>query len=345
MRILLASPGMGRAGAERVVVSLAEGLSARGHQVAVSGAPGPLDAELGANVVRLTLPERGRTRAGVLEWVLREAAFIRRFRPHVVHAHNPKATVAAAAAARLGRGPRRPPVLATYHSAMAPDRAGAARLLVRAADRIVCCSSDLLPTFEPFGVRPHVIHNGISLPAPGPAPVQALAADGRPLVLFVGRLEPQKNPHRFLDVAALVPEARFAMAGDGWMRAEVEARGTEVVILGARDDARALMARADLVLVSSDSEGQSIAVLEALAAGTPVVTTPVAGMRGLDGVDVADFTPEGLADAVRRLLRDPARRSALGAAGAKLVRERLSADVMVSAYEHHYRALLAPTIT
>ena len=285
MRILLASPGMGRAGAERVVVSLAEGLSARGHTVAVSGAPGPLDAEL--DVLRLTLPERGRSRAGLFEWVLRQAPFIRRFRPDVIHAHNAKATVAAAAAARLARGPRRPPVLATYHSAMEPDRAASARLLVRSADEIVCCSADLLPTFAPLGVQPRVIDNGISLPAPAPAEL----AEDRPLVLFVGRLEPQKNPHRFLDVAALVPEARFAMAGDGWMRPEIETRAGDVLVLGARADARALMARADVMLMTSDSEGQSIAVLEALAAGTPVVTTPVAGMRDLDGVDVSPTSP------------------------------------------------------
>ncbi len=337
MRILLASPGMRRAGAERVVVALAQGLSARGHTVAVSGAPGPLDAEL--DVLRLTLPERGRSRAGVAEWVLRQAPFIRRFRPHVIHSHNAKATVAVAAAARLGRGPRRPPVLATYHSAMAPDRAASARLLVGAADEIVCCSADLLPTFAPLGVQPRVIDNGISLPAPPPVSL----GEG-PLVLFVGRLEPQKNPHRFLQVAALVPEARFAMAGDGWMRAEVEARSGNVLVLGPRADARALMASADVMLMTSDSEGQSIAVLEALAAGTPVVTTPVAGMRELVGVDVADFTAEGLASAVRGLLRDPERRAALGAAGARFVQERFSADVMVSAYEQRYFALLTPTI-
>ena len=259
----------------------------------------------------------------------------------MIHAHNAKATVAAAAAARLARGPRRPPVLATYHSAMEPDRAASARLLVRAADEIVCCSADLLPTFAPLGVRPRVIDNGISLPAPAAGGARRAI---EPLVLFVGRLEPQKNPHRFLDVAALVPEARFAMAGDGWMRAEIETRAGDVLVLGARADARALMARADVMLMTSDSEGQSLAVLEALAAGTPVVTTPVAGMRDLDGVDVADFTAEGLAAAVRGLLRDPDRRAALGAAGARFVHERFSADVMVTAYEQRYRALLTPTI-
>ena len=59
-------------------------------------------------------------------------------------------------------------------------------------------------------------------------------------------------------------------------------------------------------------------------------------MSELDGVEVADFTAEGLAAAVRELLRDPERRAVLGAAGARLVRERFSADAMVSAYEQRY---------
>ena len=110
--------------------------------------------------------------------------------------------------------------------------------------------------------------------------------------------------------------------------------------MGARADARELMARADLLVVSSDSEGQSIAVLEALSAGTPVVSTPVPGMSGLlgggAGVVVGDFTPAALAAAVRELLADPARRTDMGAIGAALVREHFSVDAMVSAYERAY---------
>ncbi len=104
------------------------------------------------------------------------------------------------------------------------------------------------------------------------------------------------------------------------------------------------MGSADLLVMSSDSEGQSIATLEALAAGTPVVSTPVSGMDGLASVVVADFTPEALAAAVQDLLQDPARRTAMGASGAALVRERFSADYMVDAYERRYHAL-TPTIT
>ena len=102
-----------------------------------------------------------------------------------------------------------------------------------------------------------------------------------------------------------------------------------------------------MLVVSSDSEGQSIATLEALAAGTPVVSTPVSGMTGLlgggAGVIAADFAPETLAAAIRALVQDSARRTQMGAIGARLVRERFSADAMVDAYERRYRAL-TPTM-
>jgi len=354
---------MGLGGAERVVVSLAEGLVARGHEVAVSGAPGPLDAEL-PGIARLVLPERGRNPLGAGEWVAREAAFIRRYRPHVIHAHNAKATAIAALAARVARGPRRPPLLATHHGAAQDDRAGAARLISRAADQVVVVSADLHATFP--GAL--VINNGIPLAGGANARggedargderrggenphggddargegrgTKPFGADGRPLVLFLGRLEPVKNPQRFIDVAERVPEAQFIVVGDGSLRHAL--RGP-VTFTGARDDARALLAQADLLLVTSDSEGQSIAVLEALAAGTPVVSTPVPGMAELDGVTVATFDPEDLARATRELLHDPVRRHRLGRAGARLVRERFSADYMVTAYERAYHALTIGT--
>ena len=168
---------------------------------------------------------------------------------------------------------------------------------------------------------------------------------------FVGRLVDVKNPARFLRAAALVDGARFVVVGDGPLRPQLERLAAElqldVTFTGAVRDAREPIASADLLVVSSDSEGQSIATLEALAAGTPVVSTPVAGMAGLlgggAGVVAADFTPETLAAEVRALVQDPARRTRMGAIGAKLVHDHYSADAMVDAYERRYRAL-APTM-
>jgi glycosyltransferase involved in cell wall biosynthesis len=133
--------------------------------------------------------------------------------------------------------------------------------------------------------------------------------------------------------------------GEGPLRAELEALagtlGLDVSFTGARPDARALIARADLLVVASDSEGQSLVALEALAAGTPVVSTPVAGMAGLAGVSVvAGFTPEALAGGIVELLRTPGRRAELGAAGAALARAELTLDAMVDAYAALYASIL-----
>jgi glycosyltransferase involved in cell wall biosynthesis len=336
VRILLASPGLAIGGAERVVLALAEGLTARGHIVAVSGAAGPLDAELAPAVRRLTLPDRGRSPAGMIEWTVRQGAFVRDFRPHVVHAHNARATLAAAAAIRLGRGPRRPGLIGTHHGATADDRA-TARIIERAADLATCVSEDLLPCFTR---AVSVVHNGVAPAAPAPG------HDGL-LVAAVGRLVPAKAPERFLAAAKLIhiaePRARFLVVGDGPLRARIEqlGRGLPVEFAGARADARALIAGADVLVVASDAEGHSIVTLEALAAGVPVVSTPVAGMRsvlgGGAGRIVGEFSAEALAAATLELLRDPEVRTEMGRTGAALVAERFSADAMVTAYETHYR--------
>ena len=86
-------------------------------------------------------------------------------------------------------------------------------------------------------------------------------------------------------VAAQHPDARFRLVGDGPRRYELEALShrlglmNRVEFLGARPDARAIIAASDLLVFSSEWEGLSIAALEALAAGVPVVSTPVEGMR------------------------------------------------------------------
>jgi glycosyltransferase involved in cell wall biosynthesis len=141
--------------------------------------------------------------------------------------------------------------------------------------------------------------------------------------------------------------ARFLIAGEGPLRATLEARrdelglGARVTFLGPRSDARELMARADLVVFSSDWEGLSIAALEALAAGTPVVTTPVEGMGlllGDAGVVAPDFSPGALGGCIEALLADPHRRAAMGEAGRALVAQRFSPAAMLDAYERLYAA-------
>lgn len=362
MRVLLTTAHMAVGGAERVVVELAEGCGERGDEVAVAAAAGPLDGELerlGAE--RFELPETGRSlvRTALLAPVL--ARRLRAFAPQVVHAHNIKAATVAATAARLASPRGRIPVLATFHGVTPGEMRAAARLL-RLADDVVCVSRDLAGALNDAGLAPAratVIENAV--PVSGPLSEQRrreldreLALNGSPLVCAVGRLVPQKAHHRFVDAAALVsgqePRARFLILGEGPLRGELTARidalglADRVRLAGVRADARDVMARADVVVFSSDWEGLSLVALEALSAGTPVVSTDVAGMRELlaggAGALTSAFTPEALAEELLALLGDPDRRQAMGERGRELVAHRFSLDRMVEAYRARY-ALLA----
>ena len=167
-----------------------------------------------------------------------------------------------------------------------------------------------------------------------------LGLTGAPVVIAVGRLVEQKNHARFLDaaaeVAAVRPDVRFLVVGDGPLRAELAAQARSLgledrlTLTGVRHDVPALAARADLVVFSSDWEGLSLVALEALAAGTPVLSTPVEGMRDLleggavtvTGTAAASDLARGMIDAARRsrAARGPRRARARARRGALLHR-------------------------
>lgn len=114
----------------------------------------------------------------------------------------------------------------------------------------------------------------------------------------------------------------LVVAGEGSLRTELQERiDTEelpVRLLGRRDDVPELLAAADVVVLPSRWEGRSLIAQEALHAGAPLVATSVGGTPELVGeaaVLVPYGNPKTLADTVTRLLRDPARRAGLAAAG------------------------------
>jgi glycosyltransferase involved in cell wall biosynthesis len=106
-----------------------------------------------------------------------------------------------------------------------------------------------------------------------------------------------------------------------------------VLFTGHRDDARALLAEADVVALPSWTEGLPLAVLEAMTQARPVVATLVGGtaevvVDGETGLLVPPRDPEALAQAIERLLADPTLRRRLGEAGRRRVEERFSLDAM-----------------
>jgi glycosyltransferase involved in cell wall biosynthesis len=362
VRILLTSPSMGVGGAERVVAMLAAGLAARGHEVALAAPHGMRDADLeGVPHRRIVVDDHRRALAGAAATTAQVARAVRAVRPEVVHAQNVKATATALLAAGLGR---RPPVLATFHGVLPAEYPRAAKILGRAA-HVVCVSEDLRGRLVEAGVsadRLSVVVNAVepvpALPAARRAELDAELGlpEGAPVVAIVGRLVPQKAHARFLTamrrVLDVLPETRALIVGDGELREDVERQRDalgltdRVLMTGARSDARDLIARADVLVFSSEWEGLSIAALEGLAAGTPVVATDVQGMRELlaDGAGAVVPLDDGaaLGDAIAALLGPDAagRRAAMGDAGRALIAGRFALDTMVDAYERRYALLV-----
>lgn len=361
MRVLLVSPAMGLGGAERVVVGLVQRLPAHGTCVALAAPAGALDSDVPPRIRRFLLHPGARSPMQVVRLTRGIASAVRSVRPDVVHAQNPKASLASGLALRTLRG-RRPPLLTTFHG-VTPSEYGAANRLLTLADHIACVSEDTRAQLVAAGAAPRrltVIENGVPL-APEPSVGERAALDRElgldegAVVTAVGRLVGQKAHDRFLHMAVRVaarhPRTRFLLVGDGPKRAELQHLSRElglanrIVFLGPREDARAIIRRSDLLVFSSDWEGLSIAALEALAAGVPVVSTPVHGMQVLDGAGAAEIvgesTAEALAASVVRLLEDDEARRRMGDAGRALVAGRFSLDRMTAAYAALYLQLRA----
>ena len=172
---------------------------------------------------------------------------------------------------------------------------------------------------------------------------------GQPLALFVGRLDRQKGVDVLLRAAARTSAVTFRVVGDGPDRAALArlARDLElanVEFSGPSDRIPDLLADADLLVVPSRWEGMPNVVLEAMAAGVPVVATDAVGTRdlvtdGANGLLVPLDDDAALAAAIERVLGEPALAAKLVQAGAETARAH-SPDAMIRAHEDLYVELM-----
>jgi glycosyltransferase involved in cell wall biosynthesis len=181
---------------------------------------------------------------------------------------------------------------------------------------------------------------------------RALGLNGRgPVIGTVGRLEPVKDHATLLQAFRRVreahPGAALVVAGDGPLREPLEAQARalglagSVTFLGRRSDVADWLGGLDVFVLSSVSEGLPLTVLEAMAAGVPVVSTDVGGIQEIirapgEGRLVAPRSPDSMAEAVLALLADEAARRAIGRAGRERVRAAFDLQRMVDAYETAY---------
>jgi glycosyltransferase involved in cell wall biosynthesis len=280
----------------------------------------------------------------------------------VVHAHHYSPFVYSAVA-RLWGGPSR--VIFTEHGRLSdrgPSRKRrlANRLLGAAATRVFTVSRELGEHIVQEGLprrKVSVIYNGIDV---GPLPDAAArrevrarlgADDGELVIGTIARLDPVKDLGtliRAVGVVARSVPARLVIVGDGEERVALERAAAEtgtpglVRFLGHRDDARMWLAGCDVYANSSISEGISLTILEAMAAGLPIVATSVGGTPEIVDSSCGRVVPSrdagALAAALVAVDVEPGVRRALGAAARLRVERDFPIERMVGEYAAAYEA-------
>jgi len=366
-------------------ISLTQLLGDSGYEtLLVRGVEGPTEGNMDYLAERLGVkPLRLRSlrrRIGVhdLASVVAIRRLIQEFRPHILHTHAAKAGTAGRLAAMVS-GSHKPPVIVhTFHGHVLSDYfsgpltaifRGIESFLARRSSALVAVSQEVKDDLVSLGIASagdvRVVPLGFDL-APfalnypdRAAARQALRRElgiepAARVVTLVARLVPVKRVDRFLRIVSRLSDlsnVSFLIVGDGELGPELKASraaralGDRVVWTGLRRDMPGVYAASDVVALCSDNEGTPVSLIEAQAAGLPVVTTRVGGVAtvvesGGTGFVVDRDDEEAFASALRTLITDEETAVKFGAAGANHVTDRFRIERLVSDIDDLYRSLL-----
>lgn len=351
-------------GAERLVVNLVQALDTEKFRAAVGCLT--RKGRMAAEVERAGIPLHAmHKRPGVdFSLLVRLVRCMRRQRIDIVHCHVFTANLWGRIAAMLAGVP----VLITHeHSSFTLDsstRLRLERVLIRRTAKAITVSENLRQAFIEHGELPadrfETIHNGLrDQPAPSATRVEQIRHElqldrFKQIVGTVGRLEWRKNYPLLLEAFAGVlphhPEVGLLIVGSGPEAQRLEHKVRElrlsgnVVFAGHRSEVPALLAQMDVFCMSSLTEGISIAMLEAMAAGLPVVATQVGGNAEIIpderfGLLVPSQNAGALGGALSRLLNQRELRREIGEHARKRVRQHFSERQMVRRLEELYLSL------
>jgi glycosyltransferase involved in cell wall biosynthesis len=346
-------------GSERVALTIAAGIAAAPgwrSVIAYHRASGlaPLATEAHAlGIEAVSLPAHGLQR---LRGLASYALELRSTPPSVFHAHlpNPLAARGGLLAAEVADPPA---VVATAHLHVPLrrfwQRARARRSRV---DHYIAVSEFIREGLRSWGVESDsisVVHNGVRDIEAYPSRKSGVQRDSRgPTIVTVARLVSQKGHSVLLRALVALPGVSVLFAGDGPLRADLERLARELGVadrtrfLGDVADVPALLARADVFALTSFNEGSPLAILEAMAAGLPIVASRVGGtpeivVDGETGLLVPPHDPASTANAIRRLVDDADLRERLGRRGQLVARDRFTAERMIDDVIGVYEELLA----
>jgi glycosyltransferase involved in cell wall biosynthesis len=342
---------------ESVVRVLATGFHRLGHDVHVAAVAPSAEAssgflqslrDAGVEVTMLDVPGRAYVRERTLV-----AALCRSLRPDIVHTHGYRADIIASSAARA----RRIPTVTTVHGFTGGDFKNRVyehlqQRAFRHFDAVVAVSRPIVARLGARGVardRLHLLPNAYAaketLLDRDAARERLGITDDAFRLGWVGRVSPEKGADVFVDaLAQLDPRGAIAASvlGDGGERDAVRARAASLGVArqitwhGIVHGAGQLLAAFDVLVLSSRTEGTPMVVLEAMAAGVPIVATHVGGipdmLSSIEALLVAPDDPAALAAAIRAVRTDPA----AAAARARAARCRLAAQFGVEPWLERY---------
>lgn len=365
VRVLQVIPSLEVAGAEMMVTHLARALDRARFDVTVLLFFDPAGSPLARMLRDENIPvvALGKGLGFDLTTFWRFECAMRRLKPDVVHTHLGVVHYVLPSLAIRRRVAR----VHTLHI-LAEEEAAfplANRLAVRCGIRPVAIAEAVAASARRFyGIEsPRIIPNGIPIakcdaatePRDSWREKEGIATSEFVFV-NVGRLMEQKNQrlliHAFARVCEDVRAVTLLIAGEGPLRRDLEESARELGVaarvrfLGLRQDVPSLLRAGDAFVLSSDSEGNPLCVMEAMAASLPVVSTAVGGVpelveNGRSGLLVDRGDAEGLAAAMRATARDPGHARAMGDAGRRRASERFDVAVMAQSYEALYLEELA----
>ena len=340
-------------GGERHLADLSHALVDLGHEIYAAAVPGsPLWSELSflSNETMLPLSPRNYAKN-----VASLAAFIRAHDIEIVHAHAARDYHLAALAVRLASRSR---LVLTRHTLFPLRRIN--KVLLSGASRVIAVSQAVAESLRKNGViessKITVIHNGIDLER-----FSRSTGSDSVLVGTVGHLAPIKGHDIFVHAAALVsahgPGVKFVVIGEDKSpqmdhRRQLENLVAElglndvVAMPGWRDDVSAALSSLTLFVSAARSEPFGLAIVEAMAAGLPIIATASEGALeiledGVSGILVPADNPEALAKAINELLDNPLECSRLARNALSIARDRFSLSRMATDTERVYREVLA----